>query len=160
MKLAFYKAPGDKYDRAIRIWTGRYLLVPARYSHVELVAGAACPDGAWNCISASPRDGGVRWKRITFDPGKWDFLELPETRYPANLCGFVGQTVGAPYDWRGIWLSQFLRLRVHGQDAWFCSEWVIAALHTGGIHLPLSPLSSPQALFDAGRTAGWQFTAG
>lgn len=72
--MAFYKGThaGIKglYNRIVRLWTR------GRYSHVEVVFS----DGI--CGSASFVDGGVRYKRIGFDPSKWDFVELPAELEP------------------------------------------------------------------------------
>jgi len=48
IRLTLYKAPGDTYDRFIRLWTR------SPYSHCELVL----PDGRF--VTSSPQDGGVR----------------------------------------------------------------------------------------------------
>jgi hypothetical protein len=84
MKLCFYKAPGGFYDKLIRVWNGKYLFSPAKYSHV----GMWFDNGMY--IQASAREKGVtlhvvdgtvetinnrRLSKIVFDPGKWDFLE-------------------------------------------------------------------------------------
>lgn len=70
MQAAFYKAtrPGWQgiYSRAVRV------IDRGPYSHCELVFS----DGMSG--SASYIDGGVRLKRIDYDPAHWDFVELPD----------------------------------------------------------------------------------
>ena len=68
MKVALYKGKrggsAGAFDASVRWWTR------GPYSHVELVFS----DGM--SASASPRDGGVRFKRIDFKPEHWDFIDL------------------------------------------------------------------------------------
>lgn len=68
MRIALYKGKrggfAGAFDAAVRWWTR------GAYSHVELIFS----DGM--SASASSRDGGVRFKRIDFNPEHWDFVEL------------------------------------------------------------------------------------
>ncbi|WP_114968551.1 hypothetical protein [Rhodoferax ferrireducens] len=98
MKVAFYKStrPGIAgiYNRLVRWWTR------SPYSHAELIFS----DG-W-AASSSFADGGVRFKRIDFDPAHWDFVEIdgneaaPRQWFHAHdgdlydLWGNVGFVVG------------------------------------------------------------------
>jgi len=111
MQLAFYKAKGTLLDRFIRCWTRQ------RHSHCEFVFS----DGIW--FSASPRDGGTRFKRIAPDPETWDFVELPSTskleRFLRIWC-YMHQHL--KYDWLGVFLSHLLPLRVQDPRKYFCSE--------------------------------------
>ena len=117
-RAAFYRGtqPGVAgiYNRLVRWWT------KSPYSHVEMVFG----DG-W-AGSASFTDGGVRLKRITFDPGKWDFIDLPEHLKPAARAWF-DQHAGSPYDLLGN-LQFILAPFGQAEDHWFCSEACAAAL--------------------------------
>lgn len=118
MQAAFYKAtrPGWQgvYSRAVR-WIDR-----GPYSHCELVFS----DGVSG--SASYIDGGVRLKRIAYDPAHWDFIELPDAAEPYARDWFE-RNDGAPYDLMGNvrfvlpWLSD-------SDKGWFCSEALGAAL--------------------------------
>lgn len=118
MKSAFYRGtrPGLQglYSRAVR-WIDR-----GPYSHCELVFS----DGM--CGSASYIDGGVRLKRIDFDPAHWDFLDLPD-----ELEGYARDwfecNAGAPYDLMGN--ARFVLPWLNDSGAgWFCSEAMAAAL--------------------------------
>jgi len=118
MKAAFYSGtrPGLQglYSRAVR-WIDR-----GPYSHCELVFS----DGL--SASASWMDGGVRFKRIDYNPAHWDFIELPDAAEP-YACEWFRANEGAPYDLMGNvrfvlpWLSD-------SEKGWFCSEAMAAAL--------------------------------
>lgn len=135
--LAFYKAPGTWQDALIRRFTR------APYSHVELLIDR--PQGATpitaRAVSSSIRDGGVRVKAITFDPSKWQFVDLPWADDQA--CWKAVQRVGAPYDLMGILFSQVLAARLQSADRWFCSELCAWALD-----LATPETLSPAGLFD------------
>ena len=118
LKAAFYKAtrPGWQgiYSRAVR-WIDR-----GPYSHVELVFS----DGMSG--SASYIDGGVRLKRITYDPAHWDFIDLPPSLEPYARDWFE-RNMGAPYDLMGN-VRFVLPFLPDSQRGWFCSEAIAAAL--------------------------------
>lgn len=132
--LAFYKGKTRPLDRAIQWWTA------SPYSHVELAIDVECgADGteiAFTGLSSSPRDGGVREKRISVTPGHWDFVTVPgdEDRGAA----FIRSHLGAPYDWLAIWGWHVLgcqHLTLPG--AWLCSEIVPTSIgkpHWGHLH--------------------------
>ncbi|MDX9716272.1 MAG: hypothetical protein RBT67_02760 [Thauera sp.] len=117
MKLALYKHKrrwlGDIGPALIRWWT------KSPYSHCELVI-----DGL--AYSSSVMDGGVRSKRIEFDPDHWDFVDLPWAEKTRALRHFH-TTVGEPYGWLDLLWRQVFN---HPGDAVgaFCSEWCAAAL--------------------------------
>lgn len=114
MKVAFYKStrPGlpGIYNRLVRWWE------PGLYSHCELVFG----DGV--AASSSYMDGGVRFKRIDFDPDRWDFIELP-AHLEHDAYVWFAMHVGEGYDIIGnfSFLLDFLRSHT---GKWFCSEAV------------------------------------
>lgn len=114
IRVAFYKARGNLFDRLIRLWTG------SPYSHCELVLGAR-----W--ITSSPRDGGVREAQIEPDPQTWDFLDVPEAD-PERIEALFQAERGAGYDWLGIAFSQVLPLGLESRRRWFCSEFCAQAL--------------------------------
>lgn len=102
MKVAFYKStrPGIAgiYNRLVRWWTR------SPYSHAELIFS----DGM--AASSSFADGGVRFKRIDFDPAHWDFVDVAGNDTvarqwftdhqgdPYDLWGNVGFVVGPVSD--------------------------------------------------------------
>lgn len=118
MRAAFYKAtrPGLQglYSRGVR-WVDR-----GPYSHCELIFS----DGM--SASASWMDGGVRCKRIDYDPAHWDFIELPAHLEPYARDWFE-RNDGAPYDLAGNLRFAFFMVS-ESPDGRFCSEALAAAL--------------------------------
>lgn len=118
MKATFYRGtrPGvpGVYNRLVRWWTR------SDFSHAELIFS----DGM--AASASYMDGGVRVKRIDFDPAHWDFVELPAHLEPAARAWFV-EHAGQPYDLLGN-LHFLLGPIADDRGKWFCSESIAAAL--------------------------------
>lgn len=128
MKLALYKGRGQIGNAIIRWWTR------SPYSHCEIVIGDVG-------YTSSLMDGGVRAKRIAFDPEHWDFVSLQWVD-PTHVSAYYAQTAGEPYGWLDLIKRQFFNR--HGNDAgWFCSEWCAAALG-----LPNPQLYSPATLGD------------
>lgn len=115
VQLALYKGAGDWSDALIRAWT------QSRYSHCELVL----PDGRW--VSSSPRDGGVRVKRIAPEDEIWDFVPLPWLNARSVEALFEAEQ-SAKYDWRGILASQMVPFGIQSDSRWFCSEFCAAAM--------------------------------
>lgn len=111
------------YNRAVRI-VGR-----GPYSHAELVfAGRDAvergePVESW---SASWMDGGVRCKRIAFDPSRWHFVALPRADAAQAREWFLTHD-GEPYDLAGNVRFVF-PLIPDSRRGWFCSEAIAAAL--------------------------------
>jgi hypothetical protein len=119
LRAAFYKGthagvPGI-YNRLVRWWTR------SPYSHVELVFR----DGE-EAASSSYMDGGVRFKKIDFDPALWDFVDLPEHLEAPALAWFNAHK-GDAYDLMG---NLHFVVEPIGDDKrkWFCSEAVAASL--------------------------------
>lgn len=140
MKLAFYKAAqGQVWDKVIG-WKTH-----SPYSHVELcfpelAAGAEPPISKYDegdgkeigtlCYSSSPRDGGVRFKYINLNSGKWDLVNVALLPTPDALAAVMsyGQTmVGMPYDWTGI-IGFALPFGEHDDKDRFCSEVAVDVL--------------------------------
>ena len=113
-ELALYKGKGQIGNAAIRLWTR------SPHSHCELVV-----DGM--AYSSSVMDGGVRAKRIAFNPENWDFVALPDEFAPRILAHYQA-TRGADYGWRDLLLSQVLNTGRDEDGAAFCSEWCAAAV--------------------------------
>lgn len=109
VKLAFYKGLGRPWDWLVRLAT------LSRYSHVEIVL----PDGTW--VSSSPRDGGVRVKRITPNPERWDFIEVPCGQCRAETA-LLRVSAFAKYDWLGAVFAPFRWIKAENPSRWFCSE--------------------------------------
>ncbi|WP_177408658.1 hypothetical protein [Pseudomonas sp. M30-35] len=113
--LALYKSKGTLFNRLIRLWTR------SAYSHCELVM----PDGRW--LSASAMDGGVRAKRIDFNPDHWHMIPLPWAHSELIEEVFKNHQ-GKGYDWLGIMASQILPMAIDDPKRMFCSEFCARAL--------------------------------
>lgn len=115
---AFYKGtrPGIQgvYSWGVRKWTR------SNYSHCELIFSNG------DAASSSYIDGGVRFKKIDFEDGKWDFVTLPDSLENAARDWFV-QHQGEKYD---LWGNVHFVISAVGddKDKWFCSEAMGAAL--------------------------------
>ena len=140
LRAAFYKGthaglPGV-YNRLVRWWTR------SSYSHVELILPFAA-------ASSSAMDGGVRFKKIDFDPALWDFVELP-LDLATGAEAWFNKHYGQGYDYLG---NVHFVLSAVGDDKrkWFCSESVAAALgmpnperfDPGTLHATLTFLTQP-----------------
>lgn len=129
MKIAFYKAKyGKLIDTAISLFTF------SQYSHCELVFS----DGI--CASASPRDGGVRFKYITLEE-KWDVYDLPITFDEKFARQWFMQHEEQRYDYPGAFGSAF-NLDLTSPDKKFCSYACALALKLK------DPIVSPGDLYD------------
>lgn len=121
VRLAFYKAPGTLVDKFIR-WGSNH-----EYSHVELIG----PDGlGW---SASTREGKVRKKKINFDSGNWDIIDMPwkdASVVASRMEPFMGQR----YDYIGLFLTHVIALNRSVPNRWICSEIVAMALGLPDAH--------------------------
>lgn len=129
MRIALYKGRGRIGNAITRWWTG------CIYSHCELVI-----DGL--CYSASFMDGGVRKKDIDLATGRWDIVEVPWADKTYAL-EFFARTIGAKYDWLGLFGAQMFNRRIHSEQRWFCSEWI-----GGAMRLPHPETRSPSTLVE------------
>lgn len=118
VKIAFYKGTragwAGLYNRLVR-WFER-----GKYSHCELVFS----DGI--SASSSFLDGGVRFKRIEYDPARWDFVDVPDAMELRARLWFTNHK-GAKYDVMGN-VRFFFGWMPDNPNKWFCSEAVAAAL--------------------------------
>lgn len=129
MKIAFYKSKKGKWlDKAISAVT------LSQYSHCELIFS----DGI--CASASPRDGGVRFKYITMGE-KWDVYELPKSFNEIYAREWFIRHEEQSYDYLGAFGSAF-NLDLTSPDKKFCSYACALALKLK------DPIVSPGDLYD------------
>jgi hypothetical protein len=116
---AFYKStrPGwaGMYNRLVRWWER------GQYSHCELIFS----DGM--AASSSFMDGGVRFKRIEFNPEHWDFIELPAWIDESAARAWFVLHEGEPYDLRGN-LSFAIDFIPNDPGKSFCSKALGAAI--------------------------------
>lgn len=113
VRLALYKGKGTLGNAIIRWWAR------SPYSHCELVIGDVG-------YTSSIRDGGVRAKRIEFDPAHWYFVDLPWA-HEHRVKAYYAQTAGEPYGWKDLILRQVLN-KAGDSYGQFCSEWCAKAL--------------------------------
>lgn len=119
MQVAFYKGtrPGlpGIYNRVVRLLDGSI------YSHAELIFS----DGM--SASSSYMDKGVRFKKIDYDPAKWDIFDLPESFVEFSARQWFETHVGQAYD-----LSGNIRVVIswwpHSKTKWHCTEAIAASL--------------------------------
>lgn len=140
MKLAFYKAFQPKAtstDKVIACCTF------GKYSHVEIIFD----DG--ESFSISPRDGGSRYKSITYSPDSWDIYEV-ET-FPNSeeiIKALINEHyLGKEYDYFGAVSSAF-PFCIDRDDRLFCSEVVVKLFRMlpGFSFLGISCMYSPNEL--------------
>lgn len=120
MKIALYKGTLPGW----RGWISRLVRFADRgpYSHCEVVFS----DGM--CASASWLDGGVRFKKIKFNPDHWDFIDIGSGWLSETLVkDWFEQRKGSRYDLPGS-LGVVCRPLRQRQNPWFCSEAVAASL--------------------------------
>jgi hypothetical protein len=107
---------------AIRLWT------LSRFNHVEVIL----PDG--RSLNASTTNG-VIWRTLQpSEAGDWEIWSLPVTEHQlASISAFAAKELGCRYDWKGIFLSQFIRLHREDPERWFCSELSAAVIQQTGL---------------------------
>lgn len=128
MNIAFYKSHNGKLlDKTIS-W-----VTSSQYSHCELIF----TDGI--CASASPRDGGVRFKYINMGD-RWDVFTLPDIFNEQIARDWFIRHEDQKYDFIGALGSAF-RLDLTSSTKKFCSYSCAMALC-----IP-NPLMSPGELF-------------
>lgn len=124
--IAFYK--GHKQGNSLSALWARFCDLLTRkttrgkYSHCEVVYQTKAGD--YHCFSASVRDGGVRYKRMSLDPNKWDLVQVDLDKNYLNY--FFNSIKGQRYDWLGA-IGVVLKWR-QSANKWFCSEFCAAAL--------------------------------
>ncbi|MHA2263655.1 MAG: hypothetical protein ACXAEN_14765 [Candidatus Thorarchaeota archaeon] len=144
MQLAFYRGSSDGvFGKAIKWWT------KSEFSHVEILFEGGV---SW---SSSLKDGGVRFKKIKADEGKWVYVDMPFIEPTAEFAikAWAASKIGASY---GMWdcakfVLPFLRSK---SSQWFCSEAVLTALQSQWFLLNHRPDKiSPGKLYDIVRGA-------
>lgn len=103
----------------IKYWTN------SDYFHVELAI-----EKKW--ITAWPEQGiELHDLKPIYDP-LFDYYEvhIPELTESQNkkFWKFLNDQVGSGYDWKGIFLTQFIKLDWESESKWFCSEIVAKLL--------------------------------
>ncbi len=131
--LIFYKGKGNLVDKLIRVCTC------SPYSHCEIAEMQE--DGTFLVYSSSPRDGGVRMKKLELNPQNWDLIPI-QTLDKARLKTIFNQTQGMAYDYWGAVGIMFPFIK-QKRSKWFCSEWCANVMG-----LPNPSKYSPEKLFE------------
>ena len=186
VSVAFYVARhGNKWDRVVAAATG------SLFSHCELVFGEetgaewrlpkdpeagyrdGLPDLDPVCFSASPREGGTRFKRIDLRESgsdgtpKWKIVPLPMIDAPcgSRILAWCADNNGQRYDWPGVislGLASVTLATAEIPSWWFCSEVCFRALgnHEWFSGLEAPARVTPQRLYDICITAAqiWRKT--
>lgn len=104
---------------AVKWWT------KSKYYHVEVVV-----EDTW--ISSHTDRGVVANKLLPLTDTKYDYfyLEIPDKteKNMKSFWNFVESQEDTGYDWKGIYLSQFMFLDNDSVNKWFCSEIVTRLL--------------------------------
>lgn len=130
--LAFYKGHGgnllDKLtDFVVRVFTR------GEFSHCEIAVEKQINftdrydcDTVYDCYSSSPRDGGVRVKRIDVSDAKtWTLIPLNDVS-ENQIKAYFNRTLGKKYDFIGA-LGVVFGIK-QKRSKYFCSEWCFNAI--------------------------------
>ncbi|OOF50255.1 enoyl-CoA hydratase [Rodentibacter genomosp. 1] len=119
------------------------LFTKGQYSHCEIAIERLEQWGqydyrpVYDCYSSSPRDGGVRCKRINVaDSTKWDLIPL-ENVTETQINAYFNRTLGAKYDWWGV-LGIVFGIK-QKRSKYFCSEWCFNAIKNSNNGWRFSP---------------------
>lgn len=124
MHLAFYKAEhGTIIDKFVS------LVIRSKYSHVEFVFS----DGV--CASASPREKGVRFKKINLNNGKWDLYPIKQSILnETKVSTWFLKHFGQKYDTLGA-IGSGIGLNLYSKDKKFCSLCLAIIFNLNDINL-------------------------
>jgi hypothetical protein len=136
LQVAFFHGrTWNLFAQAIRLWTW------SKFNHCEVVFP---PHGSLRADTSE----GVLWCRPPVGLPGWETWELEVTEEQlAKARDFANAEIGCRYDWKGVFLAQFLPLRREDPDRWFCSEISAALLIAAGQSIAGPPCGySPASL--------------
>lgn len=124
LRLAFYKAEhGTFTDKLVAS------VIKSKYSHVELVLS----DGV--CASASPREKGVRFKKIDLTNGKWDIYPIKQDLLNEEKVKlWFLKHLGQQYDTLGA-IGSGIGLKLYSENKKFCSLCLAIIFNLDDINL-------------------------
>ena len=127
--LAFYRGEGRFLSDTLVQWVTR-----SEFSHCELFTSDTppCHGETYRCISAVGKQGGVCTRDITFRPGAYEFVPVPWA--PKDTLERATRHMGKGYDYWGLLMTQFINMRRHHADRWFCSKLCARALGLADPH--------------------------
>jgi hypothetical protein len=118
IQVAFFKAGNAISDKLIKFWT------KSKYSHVEILIEGFSYD-------ANTELGLRKYAMKSYDLEQWDVISIDVNISKKNfgkIERFIKNQIGCKYDWRGIFLSQFVNMGIDSDNKWFCSEFVTKIL--------------------------------
>jgi len=99
-------------EKAIQWWTN------SDFFHSEIII-----DNTW--ISAFTKEG-IQSHSLKPLKENWEYLDFGEIEVSdeqySKIIDWINKQENKPYDWKGIFLSQFLSLNGQNNEKWFCSE--------------------------------------
>ena len=127
--LAFYRGEGRPLSDTLVKWVTR-----SEFSHCELLISNRPPKSGetHRCVTAQGKHGGVCVRDLYFREGAYEFVQVPWA--PHDTFERAAQHLGRGYDYWGLLMSQFINLRRHVQDRWFCSKLCAQALGLSEAH--------------------------
>ena len=109
LRLAFYIAEhGTLQDKFVA------KVINSKYSHVEIVFSNNI------CASASPRDKGVRFKKIDLNNGKWDIYKVNTILNEDEIKKWFLSHLGDQYDTLGA-IGSGIGIPLYSLNKKFCS---------------------------------------
>jgi hypothetical protein len=118
IQVAFFKSGKSISDKLIKFWT------KSQYSHVEILVEGFSYD-------ANTKLGLRKYAKESYDLEQWDVVSIDVDISKENfgkIERFIKNQIGLKYDWRGIFLSQFVKMGIDSDTKWFCSEFVTKIL--------------------------------
>jgi hypothetical protein len=148
--------------KAVQVWT------KSPYFHSELLV---IDEDKKEMIGAHIKDGvrsvPIEYYKESILIGYWEFIEILETsnqKIINTFYAYLNTQYGKKYDWKGIFLTQFLRIGIHCYQCWFCSELTTKLLQvlndlTALLQMPsrVSPKDQKELYKDSKVTDGKEF---
>lgn len=133
--IAYYL--GRKKDNPKTTWLDRIICFfsGSKYSHIEVVFDYDTVTHTGESWSTSPRDNGVRSKRINFDNGHWEVYEY-QPLYKLSVSttkAILKNYLGYKYDYIGA-LGSLLWFIPDSRNRIFCTEFCGVALAIANAH--------------------------
>lgn len=117
--LASFKAEhGNFWDKLIALRDF------SNFSHTELVIGENPETATW--YTSHAKEGGVCFRKINYRKEEWDLILLPDFDYLYAIEWFK-KHINCGYDWKAIFLYEFLPFKTHDRSSFYCSEAVAEA---------------------------------
>jgi hypothetical protein len=104
----------------IKFWTN------SKYFHAEIIVS-----DFWLSATATR---GIQMLKLDDLNDNWDYFDIDvEQDCAHDLLNWFHFQLNSKYDWKGIFLTQFVNINKQDQNKWFCSELVAECLKKLGI---------------------------